>query len=242
MAPTSCPSIRSCRVFELCMSGSTKCHVSRAAGGELHPELAHERGPIEIEPGLADQVTLDFVDGDHRQLNLLVGRREAELRTDVLALENELEHACSGLGIRDDACDLRAGRRKGIVIEDLKQALDLLLAFMNLTERQHAVLGVVRKVLRNVVPFPESFSYLAHARGRLRAHRSLRHRLSSRLSSRLQRPPAPRGDGNSHSVPRQVSGRSASASLHAAPWSPHQPPWSQSAHTGPTVRVPRLAR
>jgi len=40
---------------------------------------------------------VDFEDGDHRQLNIFVRRREAELRADVLSLENELEHADSGL-------------------------------------------------------------------------------------------------------------------------------------------------
>src|SRR5439155_26358526 len=62
-----------------------------------HPELAHEGDRIEIEAGLSDQLTVDFEDGSHRQLNIFVRRREAELRADVLSLENELEHADSGL-------------------------------------------------------------------------------------------------------------------------------------------------
>src|SRR2546429_2742021 len=154
------------------------------AAPRLHAELTHESRCVEVKPSLADPIAIDVVDGDHRQLYLLVRGRKAKLRANVFPLKGKLEHPDPVFRIRNHVLDLGARRREGILIEDLEQAFDLLLSLVVLSKRKDVIFGVVGEVGTDIVALAETRGHLTDARSRCRGW-CLCHRFSSRLWMRL---------------------------------------------------------
>src|SRR2546430_16826650 len=96
-----------------------------SAAPRLHAELTHESRGVEVKPSLADPIAVDVVDGDHRQLHVLVRGRKAKLRANVFPLKSKLEHPGPGFPITYHDLDLGARRREGIPVEELEQAVVL---------------------------------------------------------------------------------------------------------------------
>ena len=71
------------------MTGSS-ARIRPLSNPRLHAELTHESRCVEVQPSLAEPIAVDVVDGDHRQLRLLVRGRKAKLRADVFPLKRKL--------------------------------------------------------------------------------------------------------------------------------------------------------